>query len=76
MRPLGPRTTAGDPNLVPATGPHGGGQGRVVKHALHLTSDYAYGPIRRGMREPGHVAGRNLVIEWRSAENKSERPPP
>ncbi len=36
-------------------------------------SDFAYGPFRQGMRELGYVEGRNLVIEWRSAEGKTER---
>jgi putative ABC transport system substrate-binding protein len=36
-------------------------------------SDYYYGPFRQGMRELGYVEGKNLVIEWRSAENKVER---
>ena len=38
-------------------------------------SDFAYGPFRQGMRELGYVEGRNLVIEWRSAEGKTERLP-
>ncbi|MBI3370735.1 MAG: ABC transporter substrate-binding protein [Betaproteobacteria bacterium] len=38
-------------------------------------SDFAYGPFRQGMRELGYVEGKNLVIEWRSAEGKTERLP-
>jgi putative ABC transport system substrate-binding protein len=38
-------------------------------------SDYIYGPFRKRMREFGYVDGKNLVIEWRSAEGKSERLP-
>ncbi len=40
-----------------------------------IDSDYIYGPFRQGMRELGYVEGKNLVIEWRSAENKTERLP-
>jgi putative ABC transport system substrate-binding protein len=38
-------------------------------------SDYYYGPFRNGMRELGYVEGKNLLIDWRSAEGKSERLP-
>jgi putative ABC transport system substrate-binding protein len=38
-------------------------------------SDFAYGSFRQGMRELGYVEGKNLVIEWRSAEGKTERLP-
>ncbi|MSP96592.1 MAG: ABC transporter substrate-binding protein, partial [Betaproteobacteria bacterium] len=38
-------------------------------------SDYYYGPFRQGMRELGYVEGKNLVIEWRSAEGNNERLP-
>ena len=43
------------------------------RHMDFLDSDYQYGPFRRGMRELGYVEGKNLVIEWRSAEGNSER---
>jgi len=36
-------------------------------------NDYYYGPFRRGMRELGYIEGKNLIIEWRSSEGKSER---
>lgn len=39
-----------------------------------LDSDY-YGGFSQGMRELGYVEGKNLVIEWRSADNRSERLP-
>jgi len=38
-------------------------------------SDFAYGSFRQGMRELGYVEGKNLVIEWRSGEGKTERLP-
>ena len=40
-----------------------------------VDSDYYYGPFRQGMRELGYVEGKNLVIEWRSAEGNNERLP-
>jgi putative ABC transport system substrate-binding protein len=36
---------------------------------------HAYGGFPRGMREMGYVEGKNLVIEWRFADNKPERLP-
>ena len=45
------------------------------RHVDFVDADYIYGPFRQGMRELGYVEGRNLVIEWRSAEGKSERLP-
>ena len=38
-----------------------------------IDSDYYYGPFRQGMRELGYAEGKNLVIEWRSAEGKNDR---
>ena len=38
-------------------------------------SDTYYGPFRQGMRELGYVEGRNLIIEWRSAEGNNDRLP-
>ena len=46
-----------------------------VRHVDFLESDNYYGPFRQGMREFGYVDGKNLVIEWRSAEGKYERLP-
>jgi putative ABC transport system substrate-binding protein len=34
-----------------------------------------YGAFLQGMREFGYVEGKNLVIDWRFAENKAERLP-
>ena len=46
-------------------------QGRVEL----IESNYYFGPFTQGLRELGYVVGKNLVIEWRSAEGKSERLP-
>ena len=43
------------------------------RHVDFLDSDNYYGPFRQGMRELGYVEGKNLVIEWRSAEGNNER---
>jgi len=45
-------------------------QGRPASMDSHF-----YGAFPRGMRELGYVEGKNLVIEWRFADNKSERYP-
>jgi len=47
----------------------------ALRHVDFVETDYYYGPFRQGMRELGYVEGRNLVIEWRSAEGKIERLP-
>ena len=36
---------------------------------------YTYGAFSNGMRELGYVEGKNLVIEWRFADNNYERLP-
>ncbi len=45
------------------------------RHLDFVDADYSYGPFTQGLRELGYVVGKNLVIEWRSAERKSERLP-
>jgi putative tryptophan/tyrosine transport system substrate-binding protein len=45
------------------------------RHVDFFASDYYYGPFMQGMRDLGYVEGKNLVIEWRSAEGKTERLP-
>jgi putative ABC transport system substrate-binding protein len=45
------------------------------RHVDFLDSDSYYGPFRQGMRDLGYFDGKNLVIEWRSAEGKYERLP-
>ena len=47
----------------------------ALRHVDLVDTDYYYGPFRQGMRELGYVEGRNLAIEWRSAEGKAERLP-
>ena len=44
-------------------------------HVDFVDSHFVYGPFTQGMRELGYVVGRNLVIEWRSAEGKPGRLP-
>ncbi len=45
------------------------------RHMEFVDSDSYYGPFTQGMRELGYSEGRNLVVEWRSAEGKIERLP-
>ena len=47
----------------------------AARHVDYLDSDVFYGSFLRGMRELGYVEGKNLVIEWRSAEGNNERLP-
>src|SRR5258708_2390283 len=40
-----------------------------------LDSDVVFGSFLQGMRELGYIEGKNLVIEWRFADDKVERLP-
>ena len=40
-----------------------------------VDTDSIFGPFTQGMLELGYAAGRNLVIEWRSAEGDASRLP-
>ena len=46
-----------------------------LRHLDLVDTDYYYGPFTQGMRELGYVEGKNLAIDWRSAEGKTERLP-
>jgi putative ABC transport system substrate-binding protein len=43
------------------------------RHVEFVDSDYYYGPFTQGMRELGYIVGKNLLIEWRSAEGQFQR---
>lgn len=43
-----------------------------VLASIQLT-EAVQGAIRDGLREHGYVEGRNIVIEWRAAEGRSDR---
>ena len=45
------------------------------RHLDLVDTNNTYGGFTQGMRELGYVVGKNLVIEWRSAEGKAERLP-
>ena len=45
----------------------------ATRHVDFVDADYYYGPFTQGMRELGYIVGKNLLIEWRSAEGKAER---
>ena len=45
------------------------------RHMELVDADYFYGPFTQGMSDLGYVVGKNLVIEWRSAEGNIARLP-
>jgi putative ABC transport system substrate-binding protein len=45
----------------------------AARHVDSPHSDRIFGAFVRGMRELGYVEGKNLVIEWRSAEGDYDR---
>jgi putative ABC transport system substrate-binding protein len=45
------------------------------RHVDFADSDFLYGPFRQGMLKLGYAEGKNLIIEWRSAEGQAERLP-
>ena len=45
------------------------------RHVDFVDADSIFGPFTQGMLELGYAAGRNLVIEWRSAEGDASRLP-
>jgi putative ABC transport system substrate-binding protein len=46
-----------------------------LRRVAILDSDYYYGPFRAAMRDLGYIEGKNLLIEWRSADGESGRLP-
>jgi putative tryptophan/tyrosine transport system substrate-binding protein len=60
-----PFAEAQQPKKVPRIGYLGGATASASSERLE--------PFRRGLRELGYVEGKNIVIEWRSAEGKSDR---
>lgn len=46
-----------------------------ITHPGSLSDTYNYGAFLRAIRELGYIEGKNLVIEWRFADNKPERLP-
>src|SRR5712664_1961739 len=55
-------------------------QGAKVARMGYLASSLAASPhlheaFRQGLRDPGYIEGRNVVIEYRDAEGKLERLP-
>ena len=45
------------------------------RHLNLVDADSNYGPFTQGMRALGYVVGKNLLIEWRSAEGDASRLP-
>jgi ABC-type uncharacterized transport system substrate-binding protein len=59
--------TAQQPKKVPRVG-------YLATNSLSVISDRVEA-FRQGLRELGYVEGKNIVIEWRSAEGKQDRVP-
>ena len=47
----------------------------ALRHVSFNESDFYYIPFREALRDIGYVEGRNVTIEWRSAEGREERLP-
>lgn len=47
----------------------------TTSRAVSADADRFYGPFSQGMRELGYVDGRNMAIDWRSADGKAESVP-
>ena len=58
---------AQQPTKVPRIGYLGGATASASSARLE--------PFRQGLRELGYIEGKNIVVEWRSAEGKLDRLP-
>ena len=58
---------AQQPTKVPRIGYLGGATASASSTRLE--------PFRQGLRELGYIEGKNIVVEWRSAEGKPDRLP-
>ena len=67
LLPLYTPVEAQQPKKVPRIG--------ILSNAVQFGDSGRYEAFRQGLRELGYVGGRNIVIEYRSAEGKSDRVP-